>query len=235
MILTNCDKKIFQQKLSEASSNDSIINLLLSYSEYELKGRILGMIFEKMFINEYGFSDAITMQDLTTLHHSFLTTNGGDWCRSNTSWIGKKYNIIREKTNKIKSIKADGFNKNLTINQNIRNDIYISIKSKKCCILDIGTNIECDHKDGSKDDWRLNSIDLQKVTDFQPLSKTANDAKRQHCKKCKETGIRYDAKALGYSTSYLFGSQKTKTCVGCYWYDPQQFNYIISENYDKKD
>jgi hypothetical protein len=36
----------------------------------------------------------------------------------------------------------------------------------------------------------------QKLEDFQPLSKAANDAKRQHCKICMRTGERFDAKKL---------------------------------------
>ena len=90
-------------------------------------------------------------------------------------------------------------------------------------------------KDGMKDDWRLNDKEMQKIEDFQPLSKTANDAKRQHCKKCLETGKRYNAKKLGYSESYTFGNEKSKTCVGCYWYDPIAFNKEISKNFEKFD
>jgi hypothetical protein len=90
-------------------------------------------------------------------------------------------------------------------------------------------------KDGMKDDWRLNDKSYQKLEDFQPLSKTANDAKRQHCKRCLETGIRYDAKKLGYSESYVFGNASSKTCVGCYWYDPVAFNKEISKDFIKSD
>lgn len=85
-----------------------------------------------------------------------------------------------------------------------------------------------------KDDWRLNDKSYQKLEDFQPLSKTANDAKRQHCKKCIETGKRYDAKKLGYKESYILGTENSKTCVGCYWHDPKKFNEKISENFNKQ-
>ena len=82
-----------------------------------------------------------------------------------------------------------------------------------------------------KDDWRLNNKELQKLDDFQALTKTANDAKRQHCKKCLETGKRYDARRLGYSFAYILGDEDSKTCIGCYWHDPQKFNQKISENF----
>ena len=86
-----------------------------------------------------------------------------------------------------------------------------------------------------KDDWRLNDKSLQQLDDFQPLCKTANDAKRGHCKKCRETGKRYDAKRLGYSESYTYGTANSKTCVGCYWYDPIAFNKEISKDFIKSD
>lgn len=223
-------------ELDSANDFKEISDILKKYSKYELKGAHLGRAFEKMFIRNEGFSSDVSMEELEKYHHSFHTTNGGDWCRSDQSYLGKKYIIERVRRNgKIFSIKTDGFNKQTKINQSIRQDILKSIQSKRCVILDISTNTECDHKDGMKDDWRLNDKSTQKSEDFQPLSKTANDAKRQHCKKCKETGKRYDAKKLGYSESYIYGSDTAKTCVGCYWYDPIAFNKEISNNFSKSD
>ena len=236
MELTSDLSKQIIKEIEMSNNFEEVVDVLKKYSQYELKGSHLGRAFEKMFIKEMGFSPSITMDELQKYHHSFYTTNGGDWCRSNQGYLGAKYNIERtRKNNRIYSIKADGFNKNTKINQSIRNDIYKSIKAKRCVILDISTNVEVDHKDGMKDDWRLNDKEMQKIEDFQPLSKTANDAKRQHCKKCLETGKRYNAKKLGYSESYTFGNEKSKTCVGCYWYDPIAFNKEISKNFEKFD
>jgi type II restriction enzyme len=77
-------------------------------------------------------------------------------------------------------------------------------------------------------------MDKQQPSDFQPLSKAVNGAKRTHCNRCKDTGFRFDAKLLGYSESFLQGDQKSKTCVGCYWYDPHKFNQVISKDFEKK-
>lgn len=236
MELTSEQSKEIISELEEAKDLKEVAIILKKYSQYELKGSHLGRAFEKMYIQDMGFSPSITMDELQKYHHSFYTTNGGDWCRSNQGYLGTKYNIERERrNNRIFAIKADGFNKNTKINQSIRSDIYKEIKSKRCAILDISTNTEVDHKDGMKDDWRLNDKSLQKLEDFQPLSKTANDAKRQHCKKCLETGKRYNAKKLGYSEAYTFGNENSKTCVGCYWYDPIAFNKEISKNFEKTD
>jgi len=208
---------------------------LRKYQQYELKGSHLGRAFEKMFVNSNGVSELIPMSELERYHHSFHTTNGGDWCRSNQSYLGKKYNIIREKSGgSIFAVKTDGVNQNKIINDEIRNDIVNTIQKGRCVILDIETNIECDYKDGM-DNWILNDKSSQKITDFQPLSKFASDAKRQHCNMCKKIGKRYDAKRLGYMQSFTFGDENSKNCFGCYWYDPIAFNKEISKDFEKKD
>ena len=228
-------KQIIKDLENAIDYNETKI-ILEKYSNYELKGSHLGRAFEKMFIKNQGFSPNIPMDQLEGYHHSFHTTNGGDWCRVGQSYLGKKYNIINEKKGgKIVAVKCDGYNKNTKIKPDIKSDIVKKIRNKRCAILDISTNIECDHKDGMKDDWRLNDKSLQSLDDFQPLCKTANDAKRGHCKKCKETGKRYDAKQLGYSESYVYGNKNSKTCVGCYWYDPKEFNREISKDFIKSD
>lgn len=224
------------KELDDAVDFKDVQEVLRKFAKYELKGAHLGRAFEKMYVQDEGYSSSIQMEELEKNHHSFHTTNGGDWCRSDQSYLGKKYNIDRERRNgKIFSIRTDGYNKQNKIIQSIRPDILKEIQKKRCSILDISSNIECDHKDGMKDDWRLNDKSSQKTSDFQPLSKTANDAKRQHCKKCVESGKRYNAKRLGYSESYIYGKENSKTCVGCYWNDPIKFNSIISENFEKKD
>lgn len=235
-------KELSSQIINEIDNIDEenklieTIEILKKYSKYELKGAQLGRAFEKMFVLENGFSPVISMEELEKYHHSFHTTNGGDWCRSDQSYLGKKYNITRTtRGGRIYSIKCDGLNKKTKIKQEIRNDISKEIQKRRCTILDISTNIECDHKDGMKDDWRLSDISKQKLNDFQALCKTANDAKRSHCKKCKNSGKRYDATKLGYSAPYTFGTSTSKTCVGCYWYDPFEFNKEISKNFTKAD
>jgi hypothetical protein len=84
-----------------------------------------------------------------------------------------------------------------------------------------------DHKNGMKNEARVMKNEDQKLSDFQPLSKAANDAKRQYCKECRRTGIRYDAKLLGYPISYYAcgrtHNNEEDACVGCYWYDPLEF------------
>ena len=225
-----------KKELELAKSANEIVQILDKYKEYKLGPSPLGVAFEKLYVSQQGYSKPVIINDLIALHPAYRTTNGGDWCRSDNSYLGKKYYIIREKkSGSIYSVKIDGPNKGIIIDSSIRNDILKEIKSKNCVILDITTNIECDHKDGQKNDGRVGDKEKQVIDDFQPLCKTANDAKRTHCKHCKSTGKRYDAKRLGYKVSYTFGDENSKTCVGCYWYDPIEFNKEISKDFVKSD
>jgi len=240
--LTNNDKKVINEYLDSILNNNLDENIvkeqLLSYlekwSDYKFTPQLLGKIF--LLVNapdSDGFSNEITINELTQYHPSFRTSNGGDWCRSDSSTLGKEYIIRRIKDGgRISSVKLDGFNKGLTIKQVIRKDISDSIKKKRCVILDVG-KVEVDHKNGKKDEHYMNDPSAQSLNDFQPLSKAANDAKREHCKKCKKTGKRYDAKNLGYSESFTKGDFFTDNCQGCYWYDPIKFNQEISANFIK--
>ena len=177
-----------------------------------------------------GYSDAVSVDKLK--EYGFQFGNGGSWCRSDGS-LGKQFNINRMKhKGRIIAVKLEGFNKD-NRSSNISLDIRKIFKSEKCRVLYIGGNfIEIDHKDGRKDDL-LVEIN-QNENDFQTLHKTVNVAKRDHCKKCVSTDVRFYATALGYSEPQWIGPKEyIGSCVGCYWYDPYVFNKKMSENFLK--
>ena len=113
----------------------------------------------------------------------------------------------------------------------IRQDIKDSITAQRCAILDTSSNIEIDHKNGRYDELSNMDTTTQKESEFQPLNKVCNDAKREHCKRCRETKKRYDARRLGYSHGWTVGDEDTDSCIGCYWYDIKAFNKKISSKY----
>lgn len=160
--------------------------------------------------------------------------NGASWARKEST-LAKKYIIEFDKTitpgNGIDAIRLNGFNDG-DFSQHIKIEIKRAIRSRRCVVL--GTsNPEVDHKNGMKNESRVMRNENQKLSDFQPLSKAANDAKRQFCKVCMKTGIRYDAKQLGYPMSYYAGKEnhsgEENACVGCFWYDPLEFRKHLKE------
>lgn len=177
-----------------------------------------------------GFSRPVSVDKFTGKYAGLKFGNGGSWCRDDGS-LAKIYNVIRNKKgNAIASVELHGFKKN-PINKVIPKKIRTQIVKSRCAVLDVG-NVECDHKDGRRDDPRFNDPSKLTLDDFQPLSKAANNAKKQHCKTCRATKNRFDARALGYKKGQVRGNGKYKgTCVGCYWHDPAFFNSEISKGY----
>lgn len=185
--------------------------------------------------DENGVSRWVYVTEFTGRYKQLQLGNGGSWCRKSSS-LAKKYNVEFDKSltcgNSIDAIRVNGYNKERSFNQNIRSDIKAYYKDKNCVMLGVNgnsenTKIEIDHKDGRKNDWRVSDPSTQKLEDFQPLCKAANDAKRQICKRCKETDIRWDAKNIkGNPYSFYEGNEKYTDdlgCKGCYQYDPVEY------------
>ena len=172
-----------------------------------------------------GFSRWVKVSEFVGKYSELALGNGASWCRKEST-IAKNYKVEFDKSltpgNSIDAIRLAGKNDG-DYSQHIKDSIKKNIKSKRCVVL--GTsNPEVDHKNGMKNEDRVMKNENQKLSDFQPLSKAANDAKRQFCKECKQTGIRFDAKKLGYPMSYYKGGAKHNNeedaCVGWFWYDP---------------
>lgn len=183
-------------------------------------------------VDENGVTPWVNVSQFIGRYSRLKFTNGGDWCRASSA-LAKKYIVETDKTltpgPSIDRIRLNGFNKNKSFNQSIRKDIKDYYKDKNCVMLGINgksenTKIEIDHKDGRKDNDRVSNLKTQRLQDFQPLCKAANDVKRQICKRCRETNKRWDAKNIaGNPYSFYKGDEiytKKLGCVGCYQYDP---------------
>ncbi len=192
-------------------------------------------LFEELAgVDENGCSRWVSVDEFVGEYQGLQLLNGAGWSRDDGAF-GKKYIIERDKSitpgNKTDAIRTVGFNSG-DYSQHIRADIRRQIQSQRCVIL--GTsNPEVDHKNGMKNEDRVMRNENQMLSDFQPLSKAANDAKRQFCKECIRTGIRYDAKKLGYPISYYKGDAthngEENACEGCFWYDPIEFRNHLKE------
>lgn len=185
--------------------------------------------------NKNGISRWVSISEFVGKFKDLQLGNGGSWCRKSSS-LAKKYIVEFDKSitkgNSIDRIRLNGLNTEKSFNQAIRQDIKDFYKNKNCVMLGINgnsenTKIEIDHKDGRKNDLRVSDIKTQKLEDFQPLCKAANDAKRQICKKCVATGKRWNAKNLKGNPYPFYDGDENYTaelgCVGCYQYDPVEY------------
>ncbi len=192
------------------------------------KTTLANLFLELAQPDEDGFSRRVNIEEFTGDYERLQMGNGGGWCRDDGA-LGHRYNVRRNKKGgRIVSVELQGFKK-----QPIEKPIPAAIKSQigsgRCVVLDTTARIEVDHKDGRRDDPRLTNINHVTIDDFQPLSKAVNNAKRQHCKTCRETNKRFDARRLGYNVSQFKGDgDYNGTCVGCYWHDPRRFNHEVT-------
>jgi hypothetical protein len=176
-----------------------------------------------------GISREISKIELSGEFSSLNFTNGCQWMR------GLKGKFIYETKGRgdswtIKLIGVDGSKET----RGIRNEIKKKISIQNCVHTGFRSTtqnpIEVDHKNGRYNENSVLDLSTQLIDDFQPLCRQGNLQKRSDCKKCKETGNRFDAKTLGYSVSIIEGDLIYEgTCQGCYWYDPISFkrNLII--------
>lgn len=162
--------------------------------------------------------------------------NGWSWGRR-SSRLQREFKIDVKRNcygNAITAIKLLGYNENAEqhFNQNIRKDIENVIRKRKCVMLGVNgssenTKIEIDHKDGRKADLRVSDISKQRLDDFQPLCKAANDIKRQICKNCKKNDKRWDARNIDGNPYPFYEGDENYTerlgCVGCYQFDPVEY------------
>jgi len=197
--------------------------------EDQKKSKKSDLFIELASPDSKGISRWVSVREFVGKYSELTLLNGLSWGRR----LAKRYiiELDREETTgkRIDRIRLNGFN---TPNvNNISQYIKKEIRERLRCVV-LGVNstghrkVEIDHKDGRKNDPLVMCSKTQKETDFQPLSNAANVAKRQHCKRCKETDIRFDAMQIGYTSSHILGdSEYTEEigCNGCYWFDPIEF------------
>ncbi|MFA5777345.1 MAG: restriction endonuclease [Parcubacteria group bacterium] len=200
------------------------------------------LFLELAMPNQQGLSRWVSTSEFIGKYKVLQLGNGGSWCRANSS-LAKEYKIEFDKNitsgNSIDRIRLVELNTKKHFNQNIRKDIRDFYKTQNCVMLGINgnsenTKIEIDHKDGRKNDHRISNLQNQTLSDFQPLSKCANDVKRQICKKCRETNKRWRAKNIkGNPYDFYIGDENYSEelgCRGCYQYDPVEYRKVIVRN-----
>jgi hypothetical protein len=196
---------------------------------------LIDLFLELAKPDKYGNSRWVLATEFVGKYKALELGNGWSWGRA-SSPLQRKYKVEvdRSKTsgNRIDAIRLVGFNNDEHFSQTIRKDICDEIRKRKCVMLGVNgssenTKIEVDHKDGRKNDMRVSDQSTQRLDDFQPLCKAANDIKRQICKICKATDKRWDARNIeGNPYSFYEGNEdytEDLGCVGCYQYDPVEY------------
>ena len=169
-----------------------------------MKQSLIDLFLELAHPNKNGESRWVYVTEFVGRYKSLELGNGWSWGRA-SSPLQKRYKVEVNRSitpgNRIDAIRLVGFNEEQHFSQAIRKDICDAIRKRKCVMLGVNgtsenTTIEVDHKDGRKNDMRVSDPSTQRLEDFQPLCKAANDIKRQICKNCKTYDIRWDARNI---------------------------------------
>ena len=192
-----------------------------------MKESLVSLFIELAEPDEQGKSRSVQKTEFIGEYSKLHFTNGCNWMRS----LRGLYLYETYGRGYYWSIKLTGRDNGYT-NRSVRADIIREMTYRVCSHTGFsGTTqngMECDHKNGRYDDINALDIDTQTIEDFQPLCRQANLQKRSDCKSCKISGIRFDAKELGYRVSYIEGdSEYEGTCKGCYWEDCLRFKEMI--------
>lgn len=168
-----------------------------------------------------GYSDWVTVQEV--INYGLNWSNNGNVRRGTVFGVTEyKWKFYREGKNKIIKMKLNGYNEKLVLNQKIRKDIVESLMKKSysnfspdCIIPLIKEDKEIDHRWGRKDHHKyqyLNDISKQSIDDFQLLSHSHNQFKREQCIKCKKTNLRFSPPN---EQQFKIGCQKWEDEIGC--------------------
>ena len=151
--------------------------------------------------DENGYSRVVSREEIENSNLTWSKNGNG---RRGTFFNVQKYIWIAErgKGNKVVSLKLNGFNNSTILNQTIRQDIkeklYKGTRSNfapSCLVSLVDKDKEIDHRWGRKDSPlydRINETSKQTIDDFQLLSHSHNQFKREQCKKCTMTNTRFD-------------------------------------------
>lgn len=168
--------------------------------------------------NENGVSDWITIEQV--IDAGLKWTSNGNVRRNVAFNVTEFYWEFDKVKNKIERMRLIGVNDELAFQQRIRKDIVDELRQQRKsnfapdCIVDLVDNDkEIDHRWGRKDDLQfihIGDVKNQSIDDFQLLSHSHNQFKRQKCKECVSTNVRFDG-------------QIYTTCVGCPLAQPELY------------
>jgi hypothetical protein len=171
-----------------------------------------------------GVSREVSIIELVGVDARFACSNGGSWCRDD-AFLSRGFLVKRGKDkNKIISVATVGLVKER--HKRVLPEVVKLFKDRRCVVLGCGgKNIEIDHKNGRYDEkFVTGECAGQCEEDFQAMHRAVNICKREHCKKCRKTGLMFNARVLGFPIPTLVSDLKYKgDCTPCYWYDPPAF------------
>jgi hypothetical protein len=218
------------EKAVELNRDEVIKQIQLRLVKNTKKNSLLYALLKQSPLDSEGFTRETYYHELKLPDklRAGLSGNGVAFRRTAERYF--KVHIIKEK-GKAVGYQFRGYNvENTATNREIKNTIRKVLNKFPCAHCGTPNTVhkrhQIDHKNGRYDNDAVLDVTRQQLSDFQPLCSNHNALKRTSCKRCKETGVRYDAQFMGYGVSVTEGTLEYDAnigCTGCYWYDPFDF------------
>lgn len=118
------------------------------------------------------------------------------------------------------------------IDEGIRKDIWLEITKLNCVNCFSNKEIQCDHKNDLKNDFRVLKKETQVLDDFQPLCRHCNMKKKSVKQKMLAETKRISARNFGYSVDFTIGDETLDLddpnwYKGTYWGDIVAFKSAL--------
>lgn len=168
-----------------------------------------------------GYSTWISVDDVINAGLSW--SNNGNVRRGIAFGVGEyNWEFKRVNNRRIIEMRLIGYNQSASFNQRIRKDIVDTLRKQTksnfapdCIVPLVESDKEIDHRWGRKDSPKyeyISDIDKQSIDDFQLLSHSHNQYKREQCVKCKETNHRFSPPD---NQEYKIGYKIWDDSIGC--------------------
>lgn len=172
--------------------------------------------------NVNGYSKWITVEEVKKA--GLVWSNNGNVRRGVAFGVNEYiWEFKRMNNRRVIEMRLSGYNNTIRFNQNIRKDIVDELRKQKvsnfaidCIVPLVENDKEIDHRWGRKDDPKysyINDLSKQNLSDFQLLSHSHNQFKREQCVKCKSTNIRFSPPN---DKSFVIGCEQWESDVGCF-------------------
>lgn len=171
-----------------------------------------------------GFSDWVTVNDVI---NSGLSWSSNGNVRRGIAFGVKEYKWEFKRINNrhngtILEMRLVGYNDSDSFNQRIRKDIADELRKQTrsnfapdCIVHLVESDKEIDHRWGRKDCPKyeyIRDVNKQSINDFQLLSHSHNQLKRELCINCKKTNLRFFPPN---NQEFKIGCQEWDDAVGC--------------------
>lgn len=168
-----------------------------------------------------GYSNWVSVDDV--INSGLSWTNNGNVRRGIAFGVNEyNWDFKRTTNRRIVEMRLIGYSQSKSLSQKIRKDIIDELRQQTvsnfavdCIVPLVERDKEIDHRWGRKDSPKYHYVsdtNQQSIDDFQLLSHSHNQFKREQCVKCKDNNLRYSPPN---NQEFKIGCKEWNDEIGC--------------------